>query len=46
MMLQLGLLSPKIVRAIVDHRLPRGVVIRDLAALPASWAEQERAVGL
>lgn len=46
MMLPLAQLSPKIVRAIVDHRLPRDVVIRDLVAVPASWAEQERAVGL
>jgi site-specific DNA recombinase len=33
-------------KAIVQGRLPRGIGIRDLAELSASWAEQERAIGL
>ena len=37
---------PAIVKAIVEGRLPRGIGIRDLAELPASWTEQERALGL
>lgn len=45
MMLPLAQLSPRIVRAIVDGRLPRGIGIRHLAELPASWAEQERSLG-
>ena len=46
MTLSLAHLSPAIVRAIVDGRLPRGIGIRHLADLPASWAEQHRAIGL
>ncbi|WP_457107620.1 recombinase family protein [Methylobacterium sp. P5_C11] len=45
MMLPLAQLSPRIVRAIVDGRLPRGIGIRHLAELPASWAEQEQSLG-
>jgi len=44
--ISLGHLSPAIVRAIVDGRLPRGIGIRNLADLPASWADQHRAIGL
>jgi hypothetical protein len=46
MMLPLAPLAPRIVRAIVDGRLPRGIGVRHLAGLPASWAEQERVLGL
>jgi UDP-galactopyranose mutase len=46
MTLSLAQLSPGIVRAIVEGRLPRGLGIRDLADLPPSWAEQERALGM
>ncbi|MCJ2133116.1 recombinase family protein [Methylobacterium sp. J-026] len=46
MVLPLAHLAPRIVRAIVDGRLPRGIGVRHLAELPASWAEQERALGL
>jgi len=46
MTLSLAHLSPAIVRAIVDGRLPRGIGIRHLADLPASWTEQHRAIGL
>jgi DNA invertase Pin-like site-specific DNA recombinase len=46
MTLSLAQLAPSIVNAIMDGRLPRGIGIRDLADLPASWAEQERALGM
>ena len=46
MTLSLAQLAPNIVRAIVDGRLPRGIGIKSLAELPASWAEQEGAIGM
>jgi site-specific DNA recombinase len=46
MVLPLAHLAPRIVRAIVDGHLPRGIGVRHLAGLPASWAEQQRALGL
>ncbi|WP_238207729.1 recombinase family protein [Methylobacterium marchantiae] len=46
MLLPLAHLSPRIVNAIVDGRLPRGIGVRDLVALPVSWAEQERSFGI
>ncbi|MGW5837960.1 recombinase family protein [Methylorubrum extorquens] len=46
MTLALAHLSPVIVQAIVDGRLPRGIGIRNLVALPAAWGEQEQALGL
>ena len=46
MVLPLAHLSPRIVRAILDGRLPRGIGVRHLAELPASWAEQEHALGV
>lgn len=46
MTLSLVFLAPSIVQAIVDGRLPRGLGVRNLVVLPASWAEQERALGM
>jgi site-specific DNA recombinase len=46
MTVSLAQLAPTIVRAIIGGRLPRGSGIRDLSELPASWADQERALGL
>ncbi|NNM74054.1 recombinase family protein [Enterovirga aerilata] len=46
MTLSLAFLSPAIVKAIIDSRLPRGIGLRTLIDLPASWAEQERALGM
>ncbi|MGA0597732.1 recombinase family protein [Enterovirga sp. CN4-39] len=46
MTLSLAFLSPAIVKAIVDGRLPRGIGLKTLIDLPASWAEQERGLGL
>ncbi|MFC5556104.1 recombinase family protein, partial [Methylobacterium iners] len=46
MTLALAHLSPAIVQANVDGRLPRGIGIRNLVALPVAWTEQEQALGL
>ncbi|MGU3539789.1 recombinase family protein [Methylobacterium sp. A54F] len=46
MTLSLALLSPRIVRAIVEARLPRGIGVRHLYELPPSWDAQERILGL
>jgi hypothetical protein len=46
LLLPLAHFAPRILRAIVDGRLPRRIGVRHLAALPASWVEQERALGL
>ncbi len=46
MTLSLALLSPRIVRAIVEARLPRGVGLRHLCELPPAWDAQERVLGL
>jgi hypothetical protein len=43
----LAFLSPRIIAAIVDGTAPAGLTVTGLAkALPYSWAEQERAIGL
>ena len=39
-------LSPTIVRALIEGRLLRGIGIKHLADLPASWAEQHAALGV
>jgi hypothetical protein len=46
MTLSLAFLSPTIVQAIIEGRLPRGIGISHLAALPASWSEQHCALGI
>jgi hypothetical protein len=46
MTLSLASLSPEIVKAIIEGRLPRGVGIKHLADLPPSWNEQQVALGL
>ncbi|MCJ2124342.1 recombinase family protein [Methylobacterium sp. J-077] len=46
MTLSLALLSPRIVRAIVEARLPRGIGLRHLCELPPAWDVQERILGL
>ncbi len=45
MTLSLAFLSPGIVRAIIDGRLPRGIGLSRLTDLSSSWAEQEAALG-
>ena len=46
MTLSLAQLAPRIVRAIVEARLPRGIGLRHLRELPPAWAEQERVLGI
>jgi hypothetical protein len=46
MMLPLAFLSPAIVQAIIACQLPRGIGIKQLAALPVLWSEQEATLGL
>ncbi|MCJ2012003.1 recombinase family protein [Methylobacterium sp. J-076] len=46
MTLSLALLSPRIVQAIVEARLPRGIGLRHLCELPPAWDAQERILGL
>jgi DNA invertase Pin-like site-specific DNA recombinase len=46
MTLSLAFLDPKLVRAAIDGRLPRGVSARRLVDLPPSWPDQWRALGL
>ena len=45
MTLSLASLSPQIVKAIIEGRLPRGIGLKHLAELPPSWAEQHAAIG-
>jgi site-specific DNA recombinase len=43
----LALVSPRIVAAIIDGSAPAHLTVTGLAkALPYSWAEQERSIGL
>ena len=43
----LAFVSPRIIAAIVDGTAPADLTVTDLAkALPCSWAEQERGIGL
>ena len=47
LLLPLAFLSPRIVAGLLDGTAPAGLTITALArALPWSWAEQERRVGL
>ena len=47
LLLPLAFLSPRIVSGLLDGTAPAGLTITALArALPCSWAEQERRVGL
>jgi site-specific DNA recombinase len=47
LMAPLAFLSPRIIAAIVDGTAPADLTVTGLAkALPYSWAEQERRVGL
>jgi hypothetical protein len=44
--LSLAFLSPAIVKAAVEGRLPRGLGLTRLIDLPMDWSEQHRALGL
>ena len=46
MQLSLAFLAPRLVQAIVDNRLPRGIGLTRLADLPNDWSEQFKALGL
>jgi hypothetical protein len=44
--LSLAFLSPAIVKAAIEGRLPRGLGLSRLIDLPMDWSEQHRALGL
>jgi site-specific DNA recombinase len=46
MTISLAFLAPKLVRAAVEGRLPRGINIERLRELPEEWSQQFEALGL
>lgn len=46
MTISLAFLAPKLVRAAVEGRLPRGINIERLRDAPAEWSKQFEAIGL
>jgi hypothetical protein len=46
MMLSLAFLSPAIVVAAIDGRLPRGIGVTRLVDLPSDWPRQHEMLGL
>jgi site-specific DNA recombinase len=46
MTISLAFLGPKLVRAAVEGRLPRGINIEPLRDAPAEWSRQFEALGL
>ena len=46
MTISLAFLAPKLVRAAVEGRLPRGINIERLRDAPAEWSKQFEALGL
>jgi hypothetical protein len=44
--LSLAFLSPTLVKAAIDGRLPRGVGVKRLMDLPLAWTDQWSALGL
>ena len=46
MLLSLAFLAPDLVKAIVDHRMPRGIGLTQMMDLPGEWSEQKRAIGI
>jgi len=46
MTISLAFLAPKLVRAAVEGRLPRGINIERLRDAPAEWSRQFEALGL
>lgn len=44
--LNLAFLSPEVIRAIIDGRLPRGTGVAQLADLPIEWERQHQAIGI
>ena len=46
MLLSLAFLAPRLVQAIADNRMPRGIGLTRLVDLPSDWSEQFEALGL
>jgi site-specific DNA recombinase len=46
MLLSLAFLAPDLVKAIVDHRMPRGIGLTQMMDLPGEWSEQRKAIPL
>jgi site-specific DNA recombinase len=46
MLLSLAFLAPDLVKAIVDHRMPRGIGLTQMMDLPGEWNEQRKAIGI
>jgi hypothetical protein len=46
MTISLAFLSPTLVQAAIDGRLPRGVGVANLRDAPAEWAMQHQKLGL
>jgi len=46
MTISLAFLSPTLVRAAVEGRLPRGIGVEQLRELPSDWSDQFKALGL
>jgi site-specific DNA recombinase len=46
MTLSLAFLAPDLVKAAIDGRLPHGMGVTRLAALPAEWSQQHHMLGL
>ena len=46
MTISLAFLAPKLVRAAVEGRLPRGINIKRLCDAPAEWSRLFEALGL
>ena len=45
MLLSLAFLAPDLVKAIVDHRMPRGIGLAQLVNLPMDWGRQSQTLG-
>jgi site-specific DNA recombinase len=46
MTISLAFLSPALVKAALDGRLPQGIVVTRLCNMPAEWPRQHQALGL
>jgi site-specific DNA recombinase len=44
MLLSPAFLTPDIVKAIVDNRMPRGIGVNQMMDLPCEWGEQRKAL--
>jgi site-specific DNA recombinase len=46
MTISLAFLSPVLVKAALDGRLPRGIGVTRLCDMPAAWSRQHEVLGL